>query len=59
MTIELQDKGYTAYLVVARINGRRWYRVRVGRLAGLEEAKTLQGILKIEERYTQAYLTGL
>jgi cell division septation protein DedD len=59
LTIELQDKGYAAYVVVARVNGRRWYRVRVGRLAGLEEAKTLQGTLKIKERFTQAYLTGL
>ncbi len=59
LTIELQDKGYTAYVVVVRINGRKWYRVRVGRLAGLEEAKTLQGTLKIKERFTHAYLTGL
>ena len=59
LTKELRDKGYAAYVVVARVNGRRWYRVRVGRLAGLEEAKTLQGTLKIKERYTQAYLTGL
>ena len=59
LTKELQDKGYAAYMVVARVNDRRWYRVRVGRLAGLEEAKTLQGTLKIKERYTQAYLTGL
>ncbi len=59
LTKELRDKGYAAYVIVARVNGRRWYRVRVGRLAGLEEAKTLQGTLKIKERYTQAYLTGL
>ena len=59
LTKELRDKGYAAYVVVARVNGRRWYRVRVGRLVGLEEAKTLQGTLKIKERLTQAYLAGL
>ncbi|MGH7831781.1 MAG: SPOR domain-containing protein [Candidatus Binatia bacterium] len=51
---KLADKGYDAYVVAANIKGRTWYRVRVGRLATREEAKTLQDSLKKKENYTNA-----
>jgi cell division septation protein DedD len=55
---ELQNKGYDAYVVAARVNGSLWYRVRIGHLADVEEAKTLHETLKMKERYSQAYLTS-
>jgi cell division septation protein DedD len=55
---ELQNKGYDAYVVAARVNGPLWYRVRIGHMADVKEAKKLHETLKMKERYSQAYLTS-
>lgn len=55
---KLKDKGYNAYVVPTNIKGRDWYRVRVGRLATQEEAKTLQETLKKRENFTKSITTS-
>lgn len=55
---KLKDKGYDAYVVPTSIKGRDWYRVRVGRLETLEEAKTLQEKLKARENFTKSITTS-
>lgn len=54
----LANKGYDAYVVPTNIKGRDWYRVRVGRLATQEEAKTLQETLKKRENFTKSITTS-
>lgn len=45
----LRDKGYDAYIMTITIEGRRFHRVRVGRLATEAEAQELARKLKEEE----------
>lgn len=56
---KLKGQGYDAYLVPANVNGRTWYRVRVGRFSSFKEAKALRETLKNKESYTQAFLAPL
>lgn len=51
---KLKDKGYDAYVVSSRIKRRTWYRVRVGHLGTVEQAKELQETLKSKESFTKA-----
>ena len=54
----LRDKGYNAYLSESRIQGRVWYRVRVGRFESREEAEKTQESLKKKEHLAKAFATS-
>ena len=54
----LRDKGYNAYLSESRIQGRVWYRVRVGRFESREEAEKTQESLKKREHLAKAFATS-
>ena len=53
----LKNKGYNAYLMEARNNGKLWYRVRVGEFSSREEAERIADILKSKENFTKAFAT--
>jgi cell division septation protein DedD len=46
---KLAQKGYFAYVLEADVNGKKYYRVRVGRMASREEAVALQRVLNQKE----------
>jgi cell division protein FtsN len=50
MIAKLRDLGYQPYAVEMQIDGRTWYRVRVGPYASEEEARAAQARLKQEYR---------
>ncbi len=54
----LRDKGYNAYLSESRIEGRVWYRVRVGRFESRDEAEKTQESLKRKEHLAKAFATS-
>jgi cell division septation protein DedD len=54
----LKDKGYNAYLSESRIQGRVWYRVRVGRFETRDEAEKTQEALKRREDLAKAFATS-
>jgi cell division septation protein DedD len=54
----LKDKGYNAYLSESRIQGRVWYRVRVGRFETRDEAEKTQEALKRKEHLAKAFATS-
>jgi cell division septation protein DedD len=53
----LKNKGYNAFVTEANINGKFWYRVRVGRFASREEAMKTESALKNNENYLKAFAT--
>jgi len=53
---KLKDKGYNSYVIPTKGKGRKWYRVRVGRLATREKAVGLLETLKKKEKYTEAII---
>jgi cell division septation protein DedD len=50
----LKQKGYDAYLVKASINGKDWYRVRVGHFASRSLTKELLQELQTKENFPKA-----
>lgn len=54
----LKDKGYDAFVARGEIKGKRWYRVRVGRLATRAEAETLQKKLAGQEKTGQSMIVA-
>jgi DedD protein len=52
----LKNKGYNAFVTEANVNGKTWYRVRVGRFASREEALKTEAALK-NENYPKAFAT--
>jgi cell division septation protein DedD len=54
----LKDKGYSAYLSESRIQGRVWYRVRVGRFDSREEAEKIQESLRKKEHLAKSFTTS-
>ncbi len=54
LTQKLKKKGYDAYVISADIQGRTWYRVRVGNFATRQEARALQEVLKTKEKLAKA-----
>ena len=54
----LQDKGYNAFLSESRIQGRVWYRVRVGRFESRDEAEKTQEALQRKEHLAKAFATS-
>ena len=53
----LKNRGYNAYLMEARNNGKLWYRVRVGEFSSREEAERIADILKSKENFPKAFAT--
>jgi cell division protein FtsN len=53
----LKNKGYNAYVTEANVQGKTWYRVRVGRFASREEALKTETALKNNEGYAKAFAT--
>lgn len=53
----LRNRGYNAYLMEARNNGKLWYRVRVGEFSSREEAERIADILKSKENFPKAFAT--
>lgn len=57
LTRTLRAKGYDAYTIQVPMRGQVWYRVRVGRFAGKEQAKAMEERLKrdgMENAYVAA-----
>jgi cell division septation protein DedD len=54
----LKDKGYNAYLSESRVQGRLWYRVRVGRFDSREEAEKTQESLRKREQLARSFTTS-
>ncbi len=52
----LKKKGYDAHVVPARVDGRTWYRTRVGQLETKGEARKLQDTLKARENYASSFI---
>jgi len=52
----LTAKGYKGYVVEGEVNGKTWYRVRVGRLAARDEAENLRQLLDSKEGLHGAFL---
>jgi cell division septation protein DedD len=55
---KLKAKGYEAYRVDADINGKIWYRVRIGTFETRQDADNLRAELKAKEGYRDAFVTG-
>jgi cell division septation protein DedD len=56
MAQRLTAKGYEGFVVEAEVNGKTWYRVRVGRLAVREEAEKLRQVLDAKEGLHGTYV---
>ena len=56
MAQRLSAKGYEGYVVEAEVNGKTWYRVRVGRSLAREEAENLRQLLDAKEGLHGAYV---
>ena len=39
---KLKNKGYDAYVTVAKLNGKQWHRVRIGRFGERAEAEKVR-----------------
>ena len=53
---KLQNSRYDAYVVRAKVNGRFWYRVRVGHLDSKRKAKATLASIRGNKTYSQAYV---
>lgn len=56
MAQRLTAKGYESFVVAAEVNGKTWYRVRVGRLTAREDAEKLRQLLDAKEGLHGTYL---
>jgi len=53
---KLQNSGYDAYVVGAKVNGHYWYRVRVGHFDSKRNAKATLASIRKNKTYSQAYV---
>ncbi len=53
---KLQNSGYDAYVVRAKVSGRYWYRVRVGHFDSKRKAKATLASIRENKTYSQAYV---
>jgi cell division septation protein DedD len=53
---KLQNSGYDAYVVRAKVSGRYWYRVRVGHFDSKRKAKATLSSIRENKTYSQAYV---
>jgi len=54
----LKDNGYEPYITVAEVNGKKWYRVRVGHLTSRGEAEKLQKSIIGTQGFKHALVTN-
>jgi cell division protein FtsN len=54
----LTNKGYEAFIVESEINGRIWYRVRVGSFATGQEAESARQTLEANEGFSDAFVVA-
>ena len=57
MADRLRQKGYDARVILAEVDNRLRYRVRVGQLTNRNEAVELQNILKANEKFADSYVS--
>ncbi len=53
---KLQNSGFDAYVVRAKVSGRYWYRVRVGHFDSKRKAKATLASISENKTYSQAYV---
>jgi cell division septation protein DedD len=53
---KLNTKGYDAFVVEAEIDGKTWYRVRLGNFTTRRDAETLGALVRLEERFHDAFV---
>jgi cell division protein FtsN len=53
----LKNKGYNAFVTAANVQGKVWYRVRIGRFGSREEADKTVAMLKSKEDLGKAFAT--
>jgi cell division septation protein DedD len=58
ITLKLRALGFEAYTVQAPLRGQTWYRIRVGRFATRDEARTVEGRLRQTGEFKGAYVTS-
>jgi len=55
---KLKGKGYDAFVVEAEIDGKTWYRVRLGNFKIRRDAETLGALVRLEERFHDAFVAS-
>jgi cell division septation protein DedD len=55
---KLNSKGYDAFVVEAEIDGKVWYRVRLGTFKTRREAETLGALIRHREGFHDAFIVG-
>jgi cell division septation protein DedD len=53
---KLNAKGYDAFVVEAEIDGKTWYRVRLGNFKTRRDAETLGALVRLKERFHDAFV---
>ena len=53
----LKNKGYNAFVTEANVQGKVWYRVRIGPFGSREEADKTVAMLKSKEDLGKAFAT--
>jgi cell division septation protein DedD len=54
----LKIDGYHGYVVPAKVNGKTYFRVRIGPFDGRDEAESVRQSLARQDGYRDAYLSG-
>jgi cell division septation protein DedD len=54
---KLNAKGYDAFVVDAEIDGKKWYRVRLGTFTTRRDAETLGALVRVKEGFHDAFVT--
>ena len=55
---KLNAKGYDAFVVEAEIDGKTWYRVRLGIFTTLRDAETLSAQVRLKEGFHDAFVAA-
>ena len=55
---KLNAKGYDAFVVEAEIDGKTWYRVRLGFFTTLRDAETLSAQVRLKEGFHDAFVAA-
>jgi cell division septation protein DedD len=53
---KLNAKGYDAFMVEAEIDGKTWYRVRLGNFKTRRDAENLGALVRLKERFHDAFV---
>jgi cell division septation protein DedD len=54
---KLKAKGYEAFVVEAEIDGKTWYRVRLGNFKTRRDAETLGALVRLKEGFHDAFVS--